>query len=244
MSSNPLHDLASALYLPWGDEEYEPASRIVSSLIAGEEPAAADWAVFGSDPLAVLRRVVSYIRAAPGTDVSTAVNALRAVLLGDEPAPVVPVVKPAAKPAKAKGRRPPAVCPCEPGAKPKDLRRNSKQVCPVDGCTCLTWRGNCKAHARHSSTTGDRYRDSYRQANSADLGRWRKASKRHLADHPLCASGRCSAVAVPLRPAATEVDHIDGLGLQGPRAFDPGNWMSLCHACHSAKTARESFGHG
>ncbi|WP_328880214.1 HNH endonuclease [Streptomyces sp. NBC_00299] len=67
-------------------------------------------------------------------------------------------------------------------------------------------------------------------------------AKAYLREHQLCASEECSAIPAPLRPAATEVDHIDALGLQGPRWDDPTNWQSLCHSCHSAKTARESFG--
>ncbi|WP_406506697.1 HNH endonuclease signature motif containing protein [Streptomyces sp. NBC_01602] len=114
------------------------------------------------------------------------------------------------------------------------------QICPVSGCPCPTWRGKCQAHAR-SSSAGKRYRDSY-TASSSLRARWGKASKAYRREHGLCESERCAAIAAPLRPAAAEVDHIDGLGLQGPRAFDETNWQSLCKACHSRKTAGESFG--
>ncbi|MDQ8706768.1 HNH endonuclease signature motif containing protein [Streptomyces sp. LHD-70] len=112
------------------------------------------------------------------------------------------------------------------------------QTCPVAGCPCPTWRGKCRAHAR-SSSTGRRYRDSYR---SSQRDRWARASRAYLREHPLCESESCSAIAAPLRPSATEVDHVDGLGLQGPRSFDPSNWQALCKSCHSRKTASESFG--
>lgn len=127
---------------------------------------------------------------------------------------------------------------CDPGIKPAGAR--GMQICPVAGCPCPTWRGKCRAHAR-SSSAGKRYRDSY-TASSSLRARWSKASKAYRREHELCESERCAAIAAPLRPAATEVDHIDGLGLQGPRAFDETNWQSLCKSCHSRKTAGESFG--
>lgn len=126
---------------------------------------------------------------------------------------------------------------CDPGPKPTGTR--SLSVCTVVGCPCQVWKGRCKEHARHDSG-GRRYRDSYA---SPLRRRWDTASRAYLRDNPLCVGERCAAVPSPLRPAATEVDHIDGLGLQGPRAFDPSNWQALCHRCHSSKTARESFGH-
>jgi 5-methylcytosine-specific restriction protein A len=125
---------------------------------------------------------------------------------------------------------------CDPGPKPAGVR--SMQTCPIAGCPCLTWKGKCKAHAR-SNTQGDRYRDSYTDG-SALRRRWANARARYLGEHPWCeneaAHPQLSA------PRATEVDHIDGLGLQGPRAFHPDNWQSLCASCHSRKTASESFG--
>ncbi|MFI7019779.1 HNH endonuclease signature motif containing protein [Streptomyces sp. NPDC050164] len=115
------------------------------------------------------------------------------------------------------------------------------QTCPVAGCPCLTYSGKCQAHAR-SSAKGQRYRDSY-SAGSSRRARWSHLSKAHLRDHALCQSAKCAAIPAPLRPAATETDHVDGLGLQGPRWDDPTNWQALCKPCHSRKTARESFGH-
>jgi 5-methylcytosine-specific restriction protein A len=114
------------------------------------------------------------------------------------------------------------------------------QTCTVNGCPCLTWKGKCKAHAR-SNSQGRRYRDSY-AASPGLRARWAKLSKAKLRADPLCQSATCTAIPAPLRPAATQVDHIDALGLQGPRAFDPSNWQSLCASCHSRKTASESFG--
>jgi 5-methylcytosine-specific restriction protein A len=130
--------------------------------------------------------------------------------------------------------------PCDPGPKPAK-HRGAMQVCPVADCPCLTWSGKCSAHAR-SNAKGHRYRDSYATTHSRRT-RWAHPSRAYLRDHALCESVECAAIPAPLRPAATETDHVDGLGLQGPRWDDPSNWQALCKPCHSRKTARESFGH-
>jgi 5-methylcytosine-specific restriction protein A len=52
-----------------------------------------------------------------------------------------------------------------------------------------------------------------------------------LASHPLCAV--CDE-------PATDVDHIDG----NARNNDVHNLQSLCHSCHSRKTARQDGGFG
>jgi 5-methylcytosine-specific restriction protein A len=43
---------------------------------------------------------------------------------------------------------------------------------------------------------------------------------------------------------ATEVDHKDGLGPNGPRGHDLDNLRSLCKSCHSRKTVRCDGGLG
>lgn len=117
------------------------------------------------------------------------------------------------------------------------------QVCPVAGCPCSTWSGKCRAHARTRSSDGRVYGSMHRN-QSADLRRrWERVRRAYLLAHPLCECAECLAVAEPLRPAAREVDHIDGLGLLGPLAFDPDNLQALTKAHHSRKTAGESFDH-
>ncbi|WP_369970429.1 HNH endonuclease signature motif containing protein [Stenotrophomonas rhizophila] len=58
----------------------------------------------------------------------------------------------------------------------------------------------------------------------------------HLALEPLCRA--CAAKSRVT--AATDVDHIDGDDANN----EPSNLQSLCHPCHSAKTARENGGFG
>lgn len=68
--------------------------------------------------------------------------------------------------------------------------------------------------------------------------RWRKRRLIQLRREPLCRL--CSTHGRPT--AATEVDHIVPLKAGGPDTFD--NYQSLCHRCHSIKTAREDGGFG
>lgn len=128
---------------------------------------------------------------------------------------------------------------CDPGPKPA---RGAMQTCPVAGCPCLTWAGKCRAHARTRSD-GRAYATGHRNVSSALHRRWASVRRNYLGEHPTCECAECVAQPEPLRPAASEVDHIDGLGLLGPRAFEPANLQSLTKGHHSRKTAGESFGH-
>ncbi|TFB96539.1 HNH endonuclease [Cryobacterium sp. MDB2-A-2] len=46
------------------------------------------------------------------------------------------------------------------------------------------------------------------------------------------------------RQEATQVDHIDGLGPNGPRGFDNNNLQALSASHHSRKTASRDGGFG
>lgn len=61
--------------------------------------------------------------------------------------------------------------------------------------------------------------------------KWRKLRAAYLRRHPHCECG-CG------RPSR-DVDHRDGLGLDGPRAYDWHNLVALTHSCHSTRTARQ-----
>ena len=41
---------------------------------------------------------------------------------------------------------------------------------------------------------------------------------------------------------ATDIDHIDGTGRMGARAYDPTNLRGYCHSHHSKRTARDQAG--
>lgn len=70
--------------------------------------------------------------------------------------------------------------------------------------------------------------------------RWRRTRKAKLAQQPLCEDCAERGEAMP----ATEVDHVDGLGPNGPRGHDLDNLRSLCKPCHSRKTVRCDGGLG
>ncbi|MBB4126231.1 5-methylcytosine-specific restriction protein A [Xanthomonas translucens] len=75
-----------------------------------------------------------------------------------------------------------------------------------------------------------------RRALATNSVRWRRIRAAHLAVEPLCRL--CAARGLVV--AATDVDHVDGDDSNN----DPGNLQSLCHPCHSRKTARENGGFG
>jgi 5-methylcytosine-specific restriction protein A len=70
--------------------------------------------------------------------------------------------------------------------------------------------------------------------------RWRKVRDGWLKSHPLCV--RCQVLGIV--KAATDLDHIVPHKGDMVRFWDPSNWQSLCHACHSFKTATEDGGFG
>jgi 5-methylcytosine-specific restriction protein A len=97
--------------------------------------------------------------------------------------------------------------------------------------------GYCQTHrpSRHST----RYlRPSARQRY--DGKRWREARASYLRRHPLCVDCMNNLRTT----AATDVDHI--IPHKGDKTlfFDEDNLQSLCHPCHSAKTARENLESG
>lgn len=110
-------------------------------------------------------------------------------------------------------------------------------VCPSADCpTLVATAGRCpecaaKARAGRRSPR----RKGYDAA-------WRRTRAAFLRMYPLCECLSCAAVPAPLRPAATEVDHMDGLGPLGPRGHDWTNLRAMTKACHSRETARSQPG--
>ncbi len=98
--------------------------------------------------------------------------------------------------------------------------------CSVVGCPRpATVGGKCAGHAAQQ----ERQRGS---AAARGYGqRWRRIRDKYLAAHPWCV--RCGA-------RATDVDHIRPRRQGG--SDDDSNLQALCHACHSAKTMRQSVG--
>lgn len=64
---------------------------------------------------------------------------------------------------------------------------------------------------------------------------WSRAAKAWLIEHPWCAECLKNGEHTP----ATEVDHITPHKGDKKLFWRFGNWQSLCHSCHSKKTAKE-----
>jgi 5-methylcytosine-specific restriction protein A len=81
------------------------------------------------------------------------------------------------------------------------------------------------------------------RATSSQRGytyKWQKQSKAFLLLHPCCVMCADEGRVV----AATDVDHIIPHRGDMRLFWDQSNWQPLCHAHHSAKTAREDGGFG
>lgn len=83
-------------------------------------------------------------------------------------------------------------------------------------------------HVRHNLYNSD-YTDFY---NSTA---WRKLSKRHKAQNPLCI--RCFNRGIIKQAEIT--DHIIELRDDFTKRLDPSNLQSLCRACHNIKSKEE-----
>lgn len=111
------------------------------------------------------------------------------------------------------------------------------------GCGALVFGGgqcpDCLASTRRQSDK--RRPNGYRRGYTAE---WAEFRKDYLAAHLYCESDTCSAKPLWQRPRATDIDHIDGTGRNGPRAYDPSNLSALCHSCHARLTVRHDGGFG
>jgi 5-methylcytosine-specific restriction enzyme A len=124
--------------------------------------------------------------------------------------------------------------PCEPGPRPKGAR-TAIAVCPTPGCPCQTWNGPCAECKRSAG----RKRNATAHQRAYREKAWQDTRRTYLRAHPLCECAECAAVPGPLRPAATIVDHIDGLGPLGPRAHDWSNLRAMTTAHHNRRTMRD-----
>lgn len=110
-----------------------------------------------------------------------------------------------------------------------DTTEVTMRVCNVPECPTLTDTPRC---AEHTKAAEQRRGSAHARGYDA---KWRRTRRRYLASHPLCSEPDCKA-------PATDVDHIDGLGPNGPHGHDPANLRAFCHRHHSQRTARDSPG--
>lgn len=128
-------------------------------------------------------------------------------------------------------------------------------LCRFPGCRKPVPRGEryCAAHAEKGRLRDEaqearakQFREKRRRelrGSSSDRGygyRWQKLRNRFIAQHPLCQA--CQAKGI-IR-MATDVDHIVPHRGDPELLYDEVNLQSLCHECHSRKTAREDGGFG
>ena len=106
--------------------------------------------------------------------------------------------------------------------------------CTWPGCSVLTSGGRCEKHKRQ----GQREYDSTRSADPTrhfyNSRAWRRASKVHLSQEPLCRE----CMKKGQLAAAVMTDHIVPIKAGGDR-WGRDNLQSLCRSCHSRKSAEE-----
>ena len=149
----------------------------------------------------------------------------------------VPAAVPEPEPISDEYRKP-LTRPVEPRKAPR--KRTAGAVCAQPDCPAFVPEGGkCAAHKGVSSTTGKRYHSSQRRVPKGRRTAFASKSRAYLRDHPVCEGERCSEVNPLTRNAATEVHHLDSLGLAGPRWDDESNWLACCKACHAVFTGRD-----
>lgn len=116
-----------------------------------------------------------------------------------------------------------------------DMPRAPK-TCVVQRCgnPASPGSGRCEPHRLEQRKASDQRRPTAHQRGYDQ--RWQRTRTAYLAAHPTCECG-CGG-------KATDVDHIDGLGPNGPHGHDWQNLQALTASCHAQKTARHdgSFG--
>jgi 5-methylcytosine-specific restriction protein A len=108
--------------------------------------------------------------------------------------------------------------------------------CAQPGCPEIVQRGRCARHA----VTKEHERPNYDTRRLYRSARWFALRARVLAAQPFCsepvATGGVTGVCG--RPT-TDVDHVRPHAGDDALFWNPANLKAKCHACHSAKTARE-----
>ena len=108
------------------------------------------------------------------------------------------------------------------------MPKHPKRPCRYPGCPNLCESGTyC---SEHSAESPDRLRGSATERGYD--AKWRRARKRFLRSHPLCANCLSQGVLTP----ATVVDHIVPHRGDHRLFWDEQNWQPLCKACHDRKT--------
>lgn len=105
--------------------------------------------------------------------------------------------------------------------------------CRHPGCGVLVPGGYCAAHQPPKEDRRSAEAQAWRWMYGAD--EWKLLRGNQLLEEPFCRE--CARRGV--RRYATDVDHIRDHKGDWAVFTDPENLESLCHSCHSRKTARE-----
>jgi len=92
-------------------------------------------------------------------------------------------------------------------------------------------------HKRATRTTSNK-------GNPYLTSQWIAFSRAFRKLHTTCECPDCLRLPEYRRPRSEIVDHIDGLGPNGPRGYDPSNLRAMTRKCHNKKTNRHDGGFG
>jgi len=104
--------------------------------------------------------------------------------------------------------------------------------CRHPGCGVLVPGGYCPAHQPRRAERSEEAK-AWRWMYQTDA--WKQLRGSQLLREPFCRTCAGRGLRVP----ATDVDHIQDHKGDWALFADPDNLESLCHSCHSRKTARE-----
>lgn len=112
--------------------------------------------------------------------------------------------------------------------------------CQCPGCHSYAVKGEayCAEHLKQNSRQQDVRRGTRTQRGYSNA--WLRARKAYITAHPLCVECLKKGKLTP----ATDVDHIIPHKGDKNLFWNENNWQSLCHECHSRKTATEDGGFG
>ncbi len=120
------------------------------------------------------------------------------------------------------------------------------KICVSAGCDEIELLGqsHCEEHKAARKAKPKARRNKAQTSPAAIASRllyadpkWKAARLVHLRSNPVCKD--CDELGVVV--VATDVDHITPHKGDRKLFWDRSNWQSLCHRCHSRKTAREVF---
>lgn len=122
------------------------------------------------------------------------------------------------------------------------MNKKPNRACREPGCVGYAVHGSpyCQAHAAEHARS---FRSAEHRKAAARLyrtGQWQALRRHQLTMQPFCAE--CLKAGKYM--LASEVDHVVPHRNDEALFYDPLNLQSLCHSCHSTKTAREDGGFG